>query len=103
MQEKIGPQSLEAGVDDEATLFRRRSGEAAPAREALAHVLLLHQKDAAPRRIVLDTLPLTIGRTPPAALILGGPTVSRQHCRLDLADDRIVLTDLQSTNGTSVN
>ena len=103
MQDETRQQSLDPGLADEATLFHREGARLAPAREPVAHVLLLHQKNAAARRIILDTLPLTIGRVAPAALILDGPTVSRQHCRLDLADDRIVLTDLQSTNGTSVN
>lgn len=85
----------------DVTVFRRSVAPAAP--EPVTHFLLLHQKDASPKRVVLDMLPFTIGRVSPAELVLDGSTVSRQHCRLELRDERIVLTDLQSTNGTLVN
>ena len=67
------------------------------------HVLLLLDDNARPRRIPLHSLPVMIGRNPPADLILEGPTVSRRHCRLDLLDGRLQLADLASTNGTFVN
>jgi pSer/pThr/pTyr-binding forkhead associated (FHA) protein len=67
------------------------------------HVLLLLDENARPRRIPLHSLPVMIGRNPPADLILEGPTVSRRHCRLDLLDGRLQLADLASTNGTFVN
>src|SRR4029079_18167277 len=35
-------------------------------------------------------------------LVLESPTVSRRHCRLDLRDRQLWLTDLASTNGTFV-
>jgi len=71
--------------------------------EASAHLLLVHLEHAAPRHVPLHLLPLTIGRSAPAEVILPGGTVSRRHCRLERQDDRIVLSDLGSTNGTYVN
>ncbi|MDR3536792.1 MAG: SpoIIE family protein phosphatase [Acetobacteraceae bacterium] len=65
-------------------------------------LVVLHDS-AAPTRLPLDDLPLTIGRTEPAGLVLNDVAVSRHHCRLDRAADRIMLTDLSSTNGTYVN
>jgi serine phosphatase RsbU (regulator of sigma subunit) len=67
------------------------------------HVLLLLDENATPRRIPLHSLPVVIGRNPPADLILEGPTVSRRHCRVELADGRLQISDLASTNGTYVN
>ncbi len=85
----------------ERTITIRAPAGARP--ELLAHMLLVVPEDAPPRRVPLHTTPLTIGRVPPADLVLEGGTVSRRHCRLERQDDRIVLTDLASTNGTFVN
>lgn len=54
-------------------------------------------------RAALDRLPLTIGRAAPADLMLSDVTVSRRHCRLSRAGNRVRLDDLGSTNGTFVN
>jgi serine phosphatase RsbU (regulator of sigma subunit) len=67
------------------------------------HVLMLLDDNAPPKRIPLHSLPVVIGRNPPADLVLEGPTVSRRHCRLELLDGRLRLRDLASTNGTFVN
>ena len=67
------------------------------------HFLLLLQDNIPPRRIPLPALPATIGRTAPAEVILEGGTVSRRHCRLELAGDGLLISDLGSTNGTFVN
>ena len=51
-------------------------------------------------------LPLVIGRKPPATLVLGGDVaLSSTHCRLELSADGsvLLLTDLESKNGTRVN
>lgn len=67
------------------------------------HLLLLLDDNAPPKRFPLHSLPAIIGRNPPADLILEGNTVSRRHCRLELLDGQLRLTDLASTNGTFVN
>jgi FHA domain-containing protein/uncharacterized protein DUF1707 len=46
---------------------------------------------------------LVIGRDPGCALVLQDPTVSRRHAELRLEDDRWVVADLGSSNGTRVN
>lgn len=66
-------------------------------------VLVVLHDAAPPTRLPLDELPLTIGRTEPAGLVLNDVAVSRRHCRLDRAAGRIMLTDLGSTNGTYLN
>ena len=47
-------------------------------------------------------LPLTIGRGNDNHLVLNDAKVSRNHLRVDYCDDRIVIEDLSSKNGTYV-
>jgi DNA-binding NtrC family response regulator len=44
-----------------------------------------------------------VGQSPACAVRLSDPTVSRRHAALDLVEGALRLTDLGSTNGTSVN
>jgi pSer/pThr/pTyr-binding forkhead associated (FHA) protein len=45
----------------------------------------------------------TVGRAPRADFILDVALVSRLHCRLTAAADKLEVVDLSSTNGTFVN
>jgi hypothetical protein len=45
---------------------------------------------------------LMIGRVAPADVIVPEPSVSREHCVVDLAADKLRVMDLNSTNGTYV-
>jgi pSer/pThr/pTyr-binding forkhead associated (FHA) protein len=45
----------------------------------------------------------TIGRSPDADLFIEDPTVSTSHARLEAHPEGYELTDLGSTNGTTVN
>ncbi len=45
----------------------------------------------------------TVGRAPRADFILDAALVSRLHCRITAADERLDVEDLSSTNGTFVN
>ena len=45
---------------------------------------------------------MKIGRTAPADIILSDARVSRTHCLIELADDRLKVSDLNSTNGTFI-
>jgi serine phosphatase RsbU (regulator of sigma subunit) len=95
-------------ADDDLTertiSFRATAGLLPPAvPDAPAHLLLVLAENAPPRHVPLRDLPLTIGRTSPSEIILEGGTVSRRHCRFETRDDSIVLSDLESTNGTFVN
>lgn len=56
-----------------------------------------------PQNIPIDTAPLTIGRGSGNGLRLQYRTVSSQHAVINEVDDRLVVTDLGSTNGTFVN
>ena len=61
--------------------------------------------DGADRGRIFSELPtpLTIGREEGNALQLNDERVSRFHLKIQEDDEKIVLTDLESTNGTKVN
>ena len=59
--------------------------------------------DAPVRHIRIDKFPFVVGRQAEASLSIPSPTVSRRHAELGTANDQLILQDLGSTNGTSVN
>jgi hypothetical protein len=69
---------------------------------AEVHCLQLEGDDGADELIVVDSSGLKIGRTAPAGLILSHKSVSREHCMIGLANDELLVTDLNSTNGTYI-
>jgi pSer/pThr/pTyr-binding forkhead associated (FHA) protein len=46
---------------------------------------------------------MSIGRDPRNAIVLADPAVSRIHCRIEGRAGTVLLSDLNSTNGTWVN
>ena len=72
----------------ERTISFRASMMPRPQADAPAHLLLVHVENAPPRRVPLNLLPLIVGRSTPADVILDGAAV---------------LCDLESINGTFVN
>lgn len=67
------------------------------------HCLELVDGSEVRQRHVVSPAGLRIGRTAPADIVLPDPAVSRAHCIVELADDRLRVTDLRSTNGTFIN
>ncbi len=67
--------------------------------------ITLRVLDGADRGKVFDNLraPVTIGREEGNSIQLNDDRVSRFHVKLQEDHDRLVLTDLESTNGTNVN
>jgi len=55
------------------------------------------------RYVPLHSLPFTIGRRQDLALTLASPTVSGTHAEINEIDGKLLLRDLNSTNGTYVN
>ena len=43
-----------------------------------------------------------IGRTAPADIVLPHKSVSREHCMIGIANDELLISDLNSTNGTYI-
>ena len=58
---------------------------------------------AAGREFALDTPVVTIGRRTDQTIVLGDPSVSRAHARIEVGPQGVEISDLGSTNGTRVN
>jgi hypothetical protein len=86
---------------DETQFYKRSDDFAAP---ELKTVHYLEKIDGArpETRFVVNPGGLTIGRTAPADIILAGSGVSRAHCQVALVDDAVLVSDLNSTNGTYI-
>jgi len=69
---------------------------------ALQAVVLRVEEDGR-TRTVKAPVPITIGRVPPATLVIPDAQVSRVHARIDLTDGTLSIRDLDSRNGTLVN
>lgn len=66
------------------------------------HCLEMIEGKAPQTRFVVSPLGLKIGRNAPADIVLSGSGISRAHCMVELADDRLRVLDLNSTNGTFI-
>ena len=56
-----------------------------------------------PHRYDFEDMPVIVGRHADCELRLNLARISRQHAQFDTQGDRLILTDLESTNGTFVN
>ncbi len=70
----------------------------------MAYLVLLNNGSTG-TRFSLDSLPLSIGRSPKCDIYLDDPSVSFSHAKIDKSDgpEGFMLTDSNSTNGTFVN
>src|SRR5262245_45517332 len=74
--------------------------ESGPAQ--FAHYLVVVEGLQPGRRIAIKDEPVTIGRIPPCEVVLPDTELSRAHCRLETVEGEVIVTDLNSTNGTFV-
>jgi hypothetical protein len=65
------------------------------------HCLCVIEEDAE-RCFPVAAAGIKIGRTAPADAIIAHPSVSREHCMVGLANDELIVSDLNSTNGTFI-
>ncbi len=66
-------------------------------------VLNVRRADGSTAEVALDGRPVTVGRGEDNDVVLADPAVSRHHARFHSRQGTIVLTDLESRNGTFVN
>lgn len=105
LRESIGQpvERHEAPVADaEKTQFYTGAGDFGLFGADEFHCLEVTVDDKLEQRYVVSPLGLKIGRTAPADIVLADSRVSRTHCLVELADDRLRVSDLNSTNGTYV-
>lgn len=88
--------------DGDKTQFSTGAGAFDLSRDEF-HCLEFTDGDKLEKRYVVSPLGLKIGRSAPADVILPDARVSRTHCLVELADDHLRVSDLNSTNGTYVN
>lgn len=69
---------------------------------AEVHCLETTATEAPPKSFIIPSSGATIGRTLPADLVLPHRSVSREHCMVGIANDELLVTDLNSTNGTFI-
>jgi DNA-binding NtrC family response regulator/pSer/pThr/pTyr-binding forkhead associated (FHA) protein len=62
--------------------------------------LIVYHADGAEMVLLLPDLPVIVGREHPSDVRIPDPTISREHARFMLSDGRILVEDLDSTNGT---
>ena len=70
--------------------------------EDRAHCLELIEGHDLGHRYIVGTAGASVGRTAPADIVLADSEVSRAHCRLTLENGALIVTDLNSTNGTFI-
>jgi pSer/pThr/pTyr-binding forkhead associated (FHA) protein len=99
--QRVGPQA-----DDITFAMGTHSAASAPAVPEDAqeefHCLRLSGGELGEDMFVLGSASLKIGRSAPADIVLAHPSISREHCLIGLANDELLVTDLNSTNGTFV-
>ncbi len=83
---------------------QRQAGPAAPieAPPSEYHCLELLEGELPEELIAIETSSVRIGRTTPADIVLPHRSISREHCVVGLANDELLVTDLNSTNGTYI-
>ena len=89
-------------ADEDRTQFSTRGSPYQPAPEEAFHCLELTIGDRLEKRFIVSPTGLRIGRAGPADVILADSRVSRSHCVVELMDDDLWVSDLNSTNGTFV-
>jgi len=82
-------------------LVSSRKGAAVATRTG--HVLRIRRPSGAQEVVGLDLESVTIGRGESNTVVLPDACASRHHVRIDCGEDRYVLTDCGSKNGTFVN
>ncbi|MEM1071677.1 MAG: FHA domain-containing protein [Planctomycetota bacterium] len=65
--------------------------------------LLVVKADGSSQEIVLRQERVVVGREKSAPLRVPARSVSRQHCEFTIEDERLIVRDLGSSNGTFVN
>ncbi|MET0287034.1 MAG: ATPase, T2SS/T4P/T4SS family [Polyangiales bacterium] len=69
----------------------------------LMFTVVIAEKDGSERRVTFTESEVTIGRVPGNDVVLPKGNVSKRHSRIVLKDNRFIVVDLKSTNGTYVN
>lgn len=97
----IGPMDADFGGETTSVKKVTAGKKAALPADRLVYLSIL-DGDQRGQRILLTKSDMTIGRNQ-TDIILNDSEVSRRHCSLQIFEDLVVVRDLGSANGTSVN
>ncbi len=107
-QDTYAPQSRERGAfaadpETEQTAFYTKSDADLHLSNGKIHCLEVGPADAPIERHPIGILGANLGRAAPADIIFSDKRISRRHCSVEIRNGEMLVTDLQSTNGTFVN
>ncbi|MBC2665270.1 SpoIIE family protein phosphatase [Novosphingobium flavum] len=88
--------------EHEQTQIVTRAGAIDLIRGDRLHCLELSLGEEIERRFVVGPLGVKIGRTAPSDIVIADSEISRAHCMVALLNDELLVSDLNSTNGTFV-
>jgi serine phosphatase RsbU (regulator of sigma subunit) len=91
-------------AEAERTMFARQGSapEGTIEPDTIGHYLVMLEGAEPGRCVEVGATPITIGRHPGLTLVLADTELSRRHARVSLVDDKAMVEDLGSTNGTFV-
>lgn len=69
---------------------------------AEVHCLEIKDEELGRKTIIIESTSARVGRMAPADIVIPHKSISREHCMIGLASDALLVTDLNSTNGTYV-
>jgi hypothetical protein len=95
---KVAGEEIDRRLAEAGPLLRKRPA-AQPGR-VQGHWLLVRRSGEPDREVPLRSASIVLGRAAGSDVVLSAIEVSRTHCRIELADGRVMATDLDSTNGT---
>ena len=105
-RQPLRPGSHEVIISDAARrsspLQSSISAASAPGSENDLHCLEIEPGELPSELIVISSGGVKIGRTSPADIVLPHRSISREHCIIGVANDELLVTDLNSTNGTFI-
>lgn len=94
----VGPVSVEMFVDDDV-----KTGDVVVTTDFVGGASEPRLVASDGRSFTIGELPLVIGRSPQAGVIINDSNVSRQHAEVWRTAEGVAIRDLRSTNGTFVN
>ena len=89
-------------TETEQTAFYSRSDVGLYHDTNEVHCLEVGPEDAPLARHPIGILGAKLGRAAPADVIFADKRISRRHCEVEIKNGEMLVTDLQSTNGTYV-
>ncbi len=90
----------EAATETEQTAFYTRADSHRATEEV--HCLEMGPPDAPVASYPIGMLGAKLGRAAPADIVFSDKRISRRHCEVEVKGGEMVVTDLQSTNGTFI-